>query len=57
MKLTKKQTAMAHRAATLLDVDVSDMLTHLLASSLEILEESVDQSESCPDHDTISSTD
>ena len=46
MKLTKKQTAMATRAATLLDVDVSEMLSHLLAQHLLLLEESVDQSES-----------
>ena len=57
MKLTKKQTAMATRAATLLGVDVSDMISHLLASSLEILEEQADQSESCPAHDKVSSTD
>jgi hypothetical protein len=57
MKLTTEQTAMATRAATLLDVDVSDMISHLLASSLEILEESVDQSESCLIHDTTSSID
>ena len=47
---------MATKAATLLGVDVSDMISHLLASSLEILKEQADQSESCPDHDTSSST-
>ena len=57
MKLTTEQTAMATRAATLLDVDVSDMISHLLASSLEILEESADPSESCPAHDKASSSD
>lgn len=57
MKLTKKQTAMATRAATLLDVDVSEMLSHLLSQHLLLLEEQADQSESCPDHDTTSSTD
>lgn len=57
MKLTKKQTAMATRAATLLGVDVSDMLSHLLSQHLLLLEESAGQSESCLVHDTVSSSD
>tara|TARA_X000001382_G_scaffold99498_1_gene73883 strand:- start:1740 stop:1913 length:174 start_codon:yes stop_codon:yes gene_type:complete len=57
MKLTAKQTAMATRAATLLDVGVPDMLSHLLSQHLLLLEEQADQSESCPVHDKASSTD
>jgi len=48
---------MAIRAATLLDVDVSEMLSHLLSQHLLLLEESVDQSESCLVHDRASSSD
>jgi hypothetical protein len=57
MKLTKKQTAMATQAATLLDVDVSEMLSHLLSQHLLLLEESVDQSESGQAHGKASSND
>lgn len=49
MELTPEQTKLATQAATLLGVDVSDMLDHLLASSLQLLEEQGDQSGSFHD--------
>mgnify|MGYP001369723717 CR=1 FL=1 len=56
MELTEQQTKLATQAATLLGVDVSDMLSHLLASNLETIEEQGDQSGSSPDsHNTFSS--
>ena len=48
---------MATQAATLLDVDVSEMLSHLLSQHLLLLEESVDQSESGQAHGKASSND
>jgi len=56
MRLTEQQTNLATQAATLLGVDVSDMLSHLLVSNLETIEEQVDQSGSFPgSHNTFSS--
>lgn len=55
MKLTPEQTKLATQAATLLGVDVSDMLSHLLFSNLHSIEEQVDQSGSFPDSHNISS--
>jgi hypothetical protein len=55
MELTPEQTKLATQAATLLGVDVSDMLLHLLASNLQSIEEQGDQSGSSPDsHNTFS---
>jgi len=56
MELTEQQTNLATQAATLLGVDVSDMLSHLLASNLQTIEEQADQSGSSPgSHNTSSS--
>jgi len=56
MELTEQQTDLATKAATLLGVDVSDMLSHLLSSNLQSIEEKGDQSESSPgSHNTFSS--
>ena len=55
MELTEQQTKLATQAATLLGVDVSDMLSHLLASNLQLIEEQADQSGSSPEFRNTSS--